>query len=53
MKPSHFQTPRAMSETIFDYSSDPIEKPIEQLHPADVVLYVLGFFSLLIVWMVL
>ena len=53
MKPSHFETPRTLDEATFYPWGDPIDKPQDSIHPADVVLYVLGLIFLIIVWMVL
>lgn len=32
MKPSYFVTPRSMSEGVWIYNSDPIEKPDHMVH---------------------
>lgn len=44
IKPSHYTTPRTMSEGIWIYGSDPIERPDEQ--PFSLILLI---YSLLIV----
>jgi len=53
MKPSHFETPRTLEDATFYLWGDPVDKPDDSIHLADVVLYVLGFISLIVVWMVL
>lgn len=54
MKPSHFETPRTLSEATFYAWGDPIIMPeTPKTHPADKVLYVLGVISFIFVFWVL
>lgn len=53
MKPSHFQTPRTLEDATFYPWGDPMDVPQQQIPVTDVILYVLGVLSLILVYVIL